>query len=364
MMTAQQVSNHRKHRLLQGSSHDPRLLHSDPADNVMFYPSCTAQGYRQEIQLRDDLTLAIVNYELKHDVLLNANGQGTYTKFEFPVIKASAQYSNFIPSAGFNRIFSGCAGKRVFEVEVIFKQSAMASYLQAYIERMPVRMQQIVGSVLAFLRKFQGIPRSWSSTDFLSKLNTGVTQGEKSPFNGFGWEHLLPSELYSETLDLHYASRAKMTPSMEKLIGQILACPYRGGVRRTYLERKATELVELRLQAIAQPQLNPDDLQYIYQAASILRNHLANPPTVEELARQTSTNRLKLNRGFHQVYNTTPYGYLRDARLNQARQLLVTSDLAIEAVAATVGYRSRNHFAKTFRRQIGVNPKVFQKKMR
>ncbi|MEL6332487.1 MAG: helix-turn-helix transcriptional regulator, partial [Cyanobacteria bacterium J06626_26] len=77
-------------------------------------------------------------------------------------------------------------------------------------------------------------------------------------------------------------------------------------------------------------------------------------------ARKVGTNRLKLNQGFHQVYGTTPFRYLRACRLTQARRLLTTSDLPVESVAAAVGYSSRNHFAKAFRQQVGLNPKTFQ----
>lgn len=174
-MTAQQVLNHRINGLLKGSTNDPRLVHTDTSDRVLLYPSHLAQGYSQEICLRDDLTLAIVNYELGCDVSLSAHRQGAHTKFEFPVTHAGSQYSSFIPNTGFNKTFSGCMGKRVFEVEVIFKQSAMASYFQAYVDRMPAQMQQIVTSVLTYLRKLQGIPDSWPATDFLSSLSTGFS---------------------------------------------------------------------------------------------------------------------------------------------------------------------------------------------
>ena len=48
------------------------------------------------------------------------------------------------------------------------------------------------------------------------------------------------------------------------------------------------------------------------------------------LAKQIGTNRLKLNQGFHHLYNTTPFGYLRNYRLRQAKSLLMTSELSVE----------------------------------
>ena len=134
----------------------------------------------------------------------------------------------------------------------------------------------------------------------------------------------------------------------------------RGAIRRTYLERQALKLVGLYLEAIVQQQSNAADLDYIYQAGTILRTQLVNPPTIEALARQVSTNRFYLYQGFQQIYGTTPFGYLRDCRLWQARRLLMTSDLSIRQVAAAVGYTSRSNFALAFRQQVGLNPKTFQ----
>ena len=123
---------------------------------------------------------------------------------------------------------------------------------------------------------------------------------------------------------------------------------------------KALELVRLRLEENVRPRLNEADLDCIYQAGTLLRNQIAHPPSVEVLARQVGTNRLKLNQGFHQVYGTTPFGYLRGCRLMQARRLLMTSELSVVGVAAAVGYSSRSRFATAFRKQFGINPKAFQ----
>ncbi|MEO0827336.1 MAG: helix-turn-helix transcriptional regulator, partial [Cyanobacteria bacterium J06642_9] len=70
--------------------------------------------------------------------------------------------------------------------------------------------------------------------------------------------------------------------------------------------------------------------------------------------------RRKLNEGFHQVYGTTPFGYLRNCRLNQAKWLLMTSECPVEEIASVVGYTSRSRFATAFRQQLGINPKAFQ----
>ena len=358
-MKLRQVLHHREDWLLPGSSDDARLFHADPSDQILLYPDSVGQGYRQKIRLQDDLTLVIMDYALNCDVLFDIPGENACTKFEFP-LSAGPRYSEFIPIVGFRTLVTGQLKKRVFEIEVVFEGSSILTYAQACLERFSAHTKQIVEEIIKSLWCFQGGRSGLGTAEIMTRLVDYAAKGTLISCSDLTLGHIVSETLYAEAVDLRYANRAPITPPMEVILGEILSCPYRGKTRRRYLEHKALELVLLRLQAITHPSLNQTDLNTIYQAASILRHQIINPPTVEALARQVGTNRLKLNQGFHQVYGTTPFKYLRDCRLNQARRLLMTTDMAVESVAAAVGYSSRNHFAKAFRRQTGLNPKAFQ----
>ncbi|MEX0271504.1 helix-turn-helix transcriptional regulator [Leptolyngbyaceae cyanobacterium UHCC 1019] len=159
-----------------------------------------------------------------------------------------------------------------------------------------------------------------------------------------------------------------ITPSMQVTLQQILQCPYQGGFKRLYLEGKVLELMALQLmQVIEQPvaacsygALRSRDVDCIHQAREILIQNLDNPPSLLDLARQVGLNDRKLKQGFHQVFNTTAFGYLRDCRLERAQQLLMDSEISIEQVAKMVGYGDRSRFASAFRKKFGVNPKTYQ----
>ena len=71
-------------------------------------------------------------------------------------------------------------------------------------------------------------------------------------------------------------------------------------------------------------------------------------------------NEEKLKKGFEQMFQTTPFQYLRDRRLEQAQQLLMDTEQSIEEVARIIGYANRSKFAAAFRKKFGVNPKSFQ----
>ena len=361
-MAARLVVGHYKDWLLPGSPDDSRLFHADPSDKILLYPAHIGQGYRQYIKLRDDLILVIMNYVINREVIVNwPSGQEVATKFEFPVSGSGGQHSRFMPSIGSKSLGVIPMGQQTVEIEVIFKgyRSTLA-HIHACIERFPLQMQKQIEKTIQALWHLQGRRSGLDIAAVLSHLNAWSTQEYAIADYGNLIEYALPNHIYAANVDLQYANRREITPQMKAIIGEILSCPYQRETRRKYLEKKSLDLVTLRIETITQPRLHPADLDCIYQAASILKSEMANPPTVEVLARRVNTNRLKLNQGFHEVYGTTPFKYLRDCRLWMAQRLLTTSTLPIESIAAAVGYRSRNHFAKAFRKQTGLNPKLFQ----
>ncbi|NEQ46645.1 MAG: helix-turn-helix transcriptional regulator [Leptolyngbya sp. SIOISBB] len=346
--------------LLPGSSDDPRLLHVDPSDEIWLYPSPIGQGYRQNIHLRDDLTLVIVDYAIHRHVIYNFPAEETGVKFEFPITQVNDLPSRFLPMTASNTLGAHQVGKRVFEIEVVFKgHDSLQTYTQACMERLSPQNQRLIEEMLKTYWQFQG-GRSGLDQNAIINCLIASLKANAAPDESLMLEYALPDPLYIHSVDLDYANCQPITSAMRSVMTQILSCPYQGKTRRQYLEAKAQELVALRIQAIKQPRLPPFELSCIYQAASVLRSQIINPPTVEALARRVNTNRLKLNQGFHAVYGTTPMQYLRNCRLALAQRLLMTSEMSVEQIAAAVGYDSRNYFARAFRRRTGLNPKTFQ----
>jgi transcriptional regulator GlxA family with amidase domain len=53
--------------------------------------------------------------------------------------------------------------------------------------------------------------------------------------------------------------------------------------------------------------------------------------------------------------------FVARVRLDHARRLLLATGRSIEAIAATVGFRSRSHFSRLFRERFGVDPSSFRR---
>ncbi len=342
-----------------GSPSDSRLFHADPSDQIQVWSPQVGQGYTQTIPLQEGLSLVIMDYAIHSTCLSRVPGpQGRWLELEFQMVGPGAGQSRFLPYLGSqNGLNVRPAQPPQFRVEVICRPPLFESYSQTLIEHMAPQDQAILYDWAHWVHRSQRGYRAASSQRAFGQ----ILQGQIASPQAFSADDPF------EKLDFWAFGRSwrSMTAEMHQVISQILSCPYSGQVRRAYLERLTLELIALKLKGLNHLKqlsypLVTEDLDGIYQGAKVLACNLNNPPSINDLARQVGLNRLKLNQGFHQVYGTTPFRYLRNCRLALARHLLTTSEFAVETIAHQVGYTSRSNFASAFRQQFGLNPKTFQ----
>ncbi|MEM7797619.1 MAG: AraC family transcriptional regulator [Chloroflexota bacterium] len=106
--------------------------------------------------------------------------------------------------------------------------------------------------------------------------------------------------------------------------------------------------------------LTPRDIERVREARYILGSRLENPPSLSELARLVNLNDFKLKLGFRQAFGTTAFRYLKQLRLQKARQLLCECQDSITDVALAVGYRNVGDFGIAFKQKYGVSPRRFR----
>lgn len=105
----------------------------------------------------------------------------------------------------------------------------------------------------------------------------------------------------------------------------------------------------------------PPDRQLRAEAAleqllNILNERLSEPLGVPDLAREVHLTQNYLARLFRQRFGMTIPHYLLTRRIELARDLLATTDLPVNRIAARVGLPDSQHFNKQFRRLIGMSP--------
>jgi AraC-like DNA-binding protein len=92
---------------------------------------------------------------------------------------------------------------------------------------------------------------------------------------------------------------------------------------------------------------------------AILKENLANPPTLEELGRRVGCSHFYLSRIFTQETGKTISVTMRDLRMERAAALLREGRLNVTEAALEVGYSSLSHFSSAFHEVIGCCPGLY-----
>lgn len=93
----------------------------------------------------------------------------------------------------------------------------------------------------------------------------------------------------------------------------------------------------------------------------IAENYMTSSPVAAMVQRSEMAER-SFKRRFASVTGMSPMDYVHTLRLEEAKQLLETSDLAVEAVANEVGYEDASFFRRLFRRKVGITPTDYRRR--
>jgi AraC-like DNA-binding protein len=95
----------------------------------------------------------------------------------------------------------------------------------------------------------------------------------------------------------------------------------------------------------------------------LLAERLAEPPSLDELARLTGMSPFALLRAFRTETGLPPHAYLNQQRVRVAR-LLLDAGAPPADVAARTGFADQAHLTRHFKRVVGVPPGAFQRERR
>jgi len=94
-----------------------------------------------------------------------------------------------------------------------------------------------------------------------------------------------------------------------------------------------------------------------------LAEHYDQPNLVRELVRRCGLPERSFNRRFKAATGYTPISYIQSLRIEEAKQILETSDRPVEEVGWMVGYDDPAHFRRLFKRLTGLSPADYRRKI-
>jgi AraC family transcriptional regulator len=92
----------------------------------------------------------------------------------------------------------------------------------------------------------------------------------------------------------------------------------------------------------------------------VLREEFFNPPSLDELAKAVEIHPTHIARVFRQFERCTVGDYIREVRINHARQRMVGSNEPLVEIALALGFADQTHFTRSFKRVTGMTPREFR----
>lgn len=93
----------------------------------------------------------------------------------------------------------------------------------------------------------------------------------------------------------------------------------------------------------------------------LIRSELHRDLSVEDLALSVGVSPSWLTELFNHDLGISPYQFLREARLAQARELLETTLLPVSQIMRATGFRDSSHFCRDFKCRYGAAPSRFRR---
>jgi AraC family transcriptional regulator len=90
-----------------------------------------------------------------------------------------------------------------------------------------------------------------------------------------------------------------------------------------------------------------------------IRHNLGDAITLEDLARVAGVSRFHFARQFRARTGESPMSYLVRTRVERAKTLLQDSRARVIDISAELGFADQSHFARTFRRLVGMPPRAY-----
>lgn len=115
-----------------------------------------------------------------------------------------------------------------------------------------------------------------------------------------------------------------------------------------------------QLAASAEPETSSPSKLCAQKAASYLRNRYRDELTAQELGERLNFHPVYIARCMQKEFGMSPFEYLNRFRIEQAKLLMVQTDLPITRIAEEVGFQNAAYFSTCFHRYEGVAPRSYR----
>ena len=90
--------------------------------------------------------------------------------------------------------------------------------------------------------------------------------------------------------------------------------------------------------------------------STVMEENLLNPVSLSDLAYLSGRSLSSFKRDFQALYNIPPSQWIREKRMEKAKELLSNTTMSVTDVCYTTGFESTAHFSRLFKEHFGYSP--------
>lgn len=202
------------------------------------------------------------------------------------------------------------------------------------------------------------------STPWISHaLGAGVMRGvgiafPQASITKLGLSHTFESLFSGEPVK---AIRVPARPRVQAVADEILSLRSGDELDRVLLDAYAVELLVDAFKSFGRPRIRvsqPGIRERVLIGRDLIEADIAHDWTIEELAGQAGLGAKTFSTHFKQEFGAGVIEFLRNRRLESAREALLHQNVSVTDAAFRAGYRSPANFATAFRRRFGYSPRA------
>ena len=105
-------------------------------------------------------------------------------------------------------------------------------------------------------------------------------------------------------------------------------------------------------------------IKAVSKTMAYIKANYDKPLNNEMLSNMTGYHGYHLNRLFTKHTGITVHKYILNVRINEAKNLLLNTDLSLASIAEKIGFNSNTHFSTYFKQVVGISPLEFRRRIK
>lgn len=176
-------------------------------------------------------------------------------------------------------------------------------------------------------------------------------------------------DLCSEELEFYAQSNVACIPTLTecgknevvpRLMNELISVYYSSRPDRQRLCAMLLAQLLNELAAISRT-IPPYNEEWIIRILRLFRSDDKRMFTLQELADISKLSVRTLSSKFRKITGQSPYQYQLNAKLDVAKQQLITTNSSIQEIAANIGFCDAYQFSRMFKKHFGLSPSLYRK---